>query len=1113
MELGRLHTIKNMKTKLLLRRFVATMLLMAATGLTWADKFEVDGICYYYSSGGIFYNDNVGVTYKDDTFGSYSGDVVIPPTVTYNGTTYNVTYIHYEAFRDCPTLTSVTMPESVTIIEGGAFKGCTGLTSITIPEYVTTIEDYVFEGCTNLTDVTIVSDDVHLWMMDDPYRPARTLSEIFGNQVKHYTFGEYVGYIDRTWFGGCTSLTSVSIADGNASYDSRENCNAIIETSSNTLIFGCANSQIPKGVTIIGDESFSDCTSLTSVSIPDGVTTIGYAAFSGCTSLTSVNIPEGVTSIGAYAFSGCTGLTSVSIPDGVMSIDQGVFSGCTALTSVSIPDGVTTIGYAAFSGCTSLTSVNIPEGVTNIGAYAFYGCTDLASVNIPVSATNIGNMAFENTGWLNNHPDGLIYIGTLAYRYKGDMPQGTSIIIKDGTTEIVGSVFRGCIGLTSVTIPGSVNTIGDNAFSGCSGLTSVNIPEGVTRIGSGTFYGCAGLASVYIPASVSSIGSHAFMDCSGLTSIGVAEGNTKYDSRDNCNAIIETWSNRLIVGCQKTSFPASVTSIGSYAFSGCTGLTSVTIPASVTSIGEYAFSGCPNLTEVTINSNDIVSQDLYDPFGFEPYPMGPGCLMSGMFGEQVTKYTLGENVTGIGSGVFSYCINLVSINIPEGVTRIGEYAFEGCSNLSVVDFGSIESLCAISFGEVGSNPLEMSHRLYVNGEGLTELTIPEGVSSIGSYAFSGCTGLTSVIIPTSMTTIGDLAFEGCTALTSVTCLAGDVPRTGSFCFNQVPLADATLVVPWSSFETYKDAAQWKDFGTIVPVKLGKCGDNLSFSFDDGVLTITGEGQMYDFTEGSQPWRAYTEDITSVVISDNATSIGAYAFLGCSNLASVTIPAGITRVGKSAFVGCGLHSLVSMCANPVDYSDAFSAATYIHAPLYVPAGTYWEYVYHSNWYHFQHIKEFATEEVQTRQAYMLVDADMHYMVYDAYSGAVKTRQQVEESDLSSNWILEENDGMMFLLNLGANLYASIDSEGRMVLGDNPQPLDITFDAGVVSVNGRKMMMVINDIEDVTGIVLQRTTTDIAGETSKSEIYDITGRRLSDRPRTGLYIQGDKKHYVK
>ena len=984
MELGRLHTIKNMKTKLLLRRFVATMLLMAATGLTWADKFEVDGICYYYSSGGIFYNDNVGVTYKDDTFGSYSGDVVIPPTVTYNGTTYNVTYIYYEAFRDCPTLTSVTMPESVTIIEGSAFKGCTGLTSITIPEYVTTIEDYVFEGCTNLTDVTIVSDDVHLWMMDDPYRPARTLSEIFGNQVKHYTFGEYVGYIDRTWFGGCTSLTSVSIADGNASYDSRENCNAIIETSSNTLIFGCANSQIPKGVTIIGDESFSDCTSL---------------------------------------------------------------------TSVSIPDGVTTIGYAAFSGCTSLTSVNIPEGVTNIGAYAFYGCTDLASVNIPVSATNIGNMAFENTGWLNNHPDGLIYIGTLAYRYKGDMPQGTSIIIKDGTTEIVGSVFRGCIGLTSVTIPGSVNTIGDNAFSGCSGLTSVNIPEGVTRIGSGTFYGCAGLASVYIPASVSSIGSHAFMDCSGLTSIGVAEGNTKYDSRDNCNAIIETWSNRLIVGCQKTSFPASVTSIGSYAFSGCTGLTSVTIPASVTSIGEYAFSGCPNLTEVTINSNDIVSQDLYDPFGFEPYPMGPGCLMSGMFGEQVTKYTLGENVTGIGSGVFSYCINLVSINIPEGVTRIGEYAFEGC------------------------------------------------------------TGLTSVIIPTSMTTIGDLAFEGCTALTSVTCLAGDVPRTGSFCFNQVPLADATLVVPWSSFETYKDAAQWKDFGTIVPVKSGKCGDNLSFSFDDGVLTITGEGQMYDFTEGSQPWRAYTEDITSVVISDNATSIGAYAFLGCSNLASVTIPAGITRVGKSAFVGCGLHSLVSMCANPVDYSDAFSAATYIHAPLYVPAGTYWEYVYHSNWYHFQHIKEFATEEVQTRQAYMLVDADMHYMVYDAYSGAVKTRQQVEESDLSSNWILEENDGMMFLLNLGANLYASIDSEGRMVLGDNPQPLDITFDAGVVSVNGRKMMMVINDIEDVTGIVLQRTTTDIAGETSKSEIYDITGRRLSDRPRTGLYIQGDKKHYVK
>ncbi|MCR5068750.1 MAG: leucine-rich repeat protein [Prevotella sp.] len=311
-----------------------------------------------------------------------------------------------------------------------------------------------------------------------------------------------------------------------------------------------------------------------------------------------------VTGIGSHAFENCSDLTSVFIPNSVTSIGYGAFENCSGLTSVTIPNSVTIIGEWAFNDCLGLTSVTIPNSVTSIGDYAFDGCLSLTSVTIPNSVTSISSYA-----------------------------------------------FCGCSGLTSVTIPNSVTSIGSYAFWRCSGLTSVTIPNSVASIGYDAFYRCLGLTSVTIPESVTSIGDGAFHGCSGLTEIKVADGNNVYDSRNNCNAIINTSSNTLIAGCKNTIIPNNVTSIGEDAFSGCSGLTSVTIPNSVTSIGSYAFSSCSGLTSVTI----------------------------------------GNSVTSIGEKAFAYCSGLTSVKVMrKDPPTINNSVFSDVSNIShvYVPYGS-----------------------------------------------------------------------------------------------------------------------------------------------------------------------------------------------------------------------------------------------------------------------------------------------------------------------------------------------------------------------------------------------------------------------------------------
>ena len=279
-----------------------TALLLLCATVANAYDFEYNGVYYNITDYDKF---TVEVTSGDN---KYTGSVRIPEKFVYYGTTYRVTSIGNHAFYDCYGLTSITIPNSVTSIGEHAFSYCYGLISITIPNSVTSIGYWAFSDCGGLTSITIP------------------------NSVTSIGIGA---------FEGCSGLESIVVDPGNTKYDSRNNCNAIIETESNTLFAGCKNSVIPNSVTSIGYDAFSGCSGLTSITIPNSVTSIGNYAFSGCSGLTSITIPNSVTSIESYAFWDCDGLTSITIHNSVTSIGNGVFDGCSGLKSIVVDPGNT----------------------------------------------------------------------------------------------------------------------------------------------------------------------------------------------------------------------------------------------------------------------------------------------------------------------------------------------------------------------------------------------------------------------------------------------------------------------------------------------------------------------------------------------------------------------------------------------------------------------------------------------------------------------------------------------------------------------------------------------------------------------------------------------------
>ena len=565
-------------------KYFATIVAMLLCCITAnAYSFEVDGI--YYSTSE---SNSVSVTYKDfyNNSNSYSGDVVIPETVTYNDVEYKVTSIGGRAFSNCSGLTSVTIPLGVTTIGSQAFSNCSGLTSVTIPQGVTKIGPKAFAGCSGLTSVTI-----------------------------------------------------------------------------------------PHGVTTIGESAFSGCSGLTSVTIPQGVTEIGSYAFQDCRGLTSVTIPQGVTEIGDEAFSYCSGLKSVyisSIEDWCniafytsastpLYYADSLFLNGRLITDLEIPNTVTEIKDHAFYGITNFTSISIPASVTSIGKYAFNSNCEvkISAINPPSLAST---SAFSSDAWFvvptANYDDycTATYWADMKDRITKDdvNVQNVELSAASDKSDLQVSIGDENLKLvTDLTISGTINsydfmilrnkmpllrhldlseaTIVHNKYEHYTGyhtedsifpgyglyncklytlalpknlkgtlgyygvaendyLKEIVIPEGVTSIGSYAFYGCSGLTSVTIPQGVTEIGSDAFRYCRRLTSVTIPQGVTS----------IGSWAFYNCDGLTNIILPPTLRNISYEAFNYCSNLKEIRIPSSVRTIGQYAFSGCGNLKDVYV---------------------------------------------------------------------------------------------------------------------------------------------------------------------------------------------------------------------------------------------------------------------------------------------------------------------------------------------------------------------------------------------------------------------------------------------------------------------------------------------------------------------------------
>jgi len=685
-----------------------------------AFDFKSDGILYRYNDDG----QSVSVTYMRekenqhfyDIKNSYTGDVIVPSEVSYEGVVYPVTGVDKYTFARCSGLTSVQLPATITNIDSYVFYGSSalksvnipiavtsigfsafsysGIESITIPEGVEKIASSTFRECRNLKTVILPESVTEINLYAFAY--CKSLENIslpnsltsIGERafyecssLKAITIPESVKRIDSYAFSQ-TGLSSVNILCNLAEMENGE----FLNISTGVFLGGSTYGEVLtvhvidfySGLALCLNQSFNNGYFDTSDWRP-------YRLFVNSEEVTHFTIPENVIAIPANSFNGLQSLRTVELPSNLQLIEEKAFYQCTNLKKVSMSgcDDLATIQRNAFSGCSSLAEVTFGKGIKSIGQYAFQNCTNISKVDIGDIA-NWCSVDFDpgndivnrySWAWKDNYANPLYY----AKKIYLDGIEQSELRIPTGVKRIGGWAFLGCARFDKVTIPASVEYIGVHAFSGCVDLAEISFRKGskLDTLAAGAFYGCVGLTNVVLPESVADIGN----DC----------------------------------------------------FNGCKNLQVAVIPAQVKNIGSSSFYECIKLQDVRLS----------------------------------------DGLATIGSNAFYGCSSLERIEIPTTLNYIGLDAFMNCNSLQGVYISDLAAWCKISMPGTASkngfanNPLFYAHNLYLNNELLTDLTIPEEIESVEANTFAGATCLKSVTIPESCKRLGSGTFYDCSNIESI----------------------------------------------------------------------------------------------------------------------------------------------------------------------------------------------------------------------------------------------------------------------------------------------------------------------------------------------------------
>ena len=818
-------------------------------------------------------------TLRITKYAGYDTEYVIPAEIDGK----KISEIGYNAFENCTSLTSVTIPDGVTMIGSAAFRGCTALTDVVLPDSVMDIFTYAFMDCTSLKSVTI------------PASVRNIGNNAFGyyndNGAEKKIDGFKINYTKNTW--GHYYATVNGFSD--------EPC-LVAELNED-------------GTTLRISKYVGNDTALVIPAEINGkkVTSIGNGAFNGNKLLTSVTIPDGVISIESFAFGSCTALTDVVLPDSITSIDGFAFDSCTSLSSVSIPAGVEYIGHRAFLNCTSLKSVTIPAGVKDIGEYAFgyyngdnWDCLKTDGFRINYTKNTAGHYYAFKYGATDEaclvtklKEDGTLKVtGYAGYDTEYVIP---AEINGKKITEIGMTAFYECTSLTKVTIPDGITSIGVEAFNRCTSLTDIVLPDSLTNIGNGAFANCTSLKSVTIPAGVTNIGEYAFgyyyddnfvftkVDGFKINYTKNTEGHyyaTENGFSDETCLITyvvensDTLAIEKYTGHDKTYVIPSeidgkkITRIDSYAFKNRTSLTSVTIPDGVTIIGAEAFFGCTALTDINIP----------------------------------------DGVTRIGSYAFNECSALADIKIPDSVTAIGMGAFNDTAIFNnqdptakyvgkwLVYYDQTVTTASIKADTVGIADIAF------HGCKIENIVIPDKVKYIGNNAFSSCSWLESVVIPDSVITIGEAAFLSCDSLASVSIPASvESIEKLAFGFSKYDQKYDNFKIEYvKQTEGHRYAAEngFTDEICFLTEEL----DNgslrvIGYAGKASSVTIPAEINGKPVTElGDEEFRfnfRYSSALKSLTVPDSVIRINYKAFYD-RNLTTVVLPEKLTDIGIGAF---------------------------------------------------------------------------------------------------------------------------------------------------------------------------------------------------------------------